>query len=164
MKNHPKIEVPATKMEKILHLLSLLLIIGSFIYVSVSFSSLPDEVPVHFNINGEPDSWGNKATILIMPIISVFIFLPMYFLSKAPHTFNYMVKVTEENAPRIYPIARLMMAVINFFAMVLFAYIAWDMVQAAHGINYSGIWLFIITLGLPLLIIIFFGLWMNKVK
>lgn len=78
--------------------------------------------------------------------------------------FNYMVKVTEENAPRLYPVARLMMAVMNFMVSLIFSFMAWETVQAANGVSIIGIWFLVVILVVPLAVIILFTVWMNRIK
>ncbi|WP_176555882.1 DUF1648 domain-containing protein [Virgibacillus ndiopensis] len=165
MKNHPKIDVPAGKWEKLFNFLSILLLILSYIYVVLAYGSLPETVPTHFNTMGEADGWGNKAFIFLMPAIATFVcFIPMYFLSKKPHTFNYIVKVTDKNAPRLYPVARLFMSVINFETVALFSYISWDMVQSAMGNETLGIGFIVVVIVIPLVTIIVFMIRMSKLE
>ena len=41
---------------------------------------LPAQVPVHFNINGEPDRWGSPYTFMILPVINLPTFLLIKYL------------------------------------------------------------------------------------
>jgi hypothetical protein len=43
-----------------------------------------------------------------------------YFLSKAPHIFNYVVEITEKNAPTQYLLATRMLRVLNFIIVLTF--------------------------------------------
>ena len=38
-----------------------------------SFFFLPDEVPVHFNLNNQVDRWGSKYELLILPFVIIFL-------------------------------------------------------------------------------------------
>ncbi|MFB4167792.1 DUF1648 domain-containing protein [Virgibacillus sp. JSM 102003] len=164
MKSHPKIKVPATKWEKFLNILSVIILICSIVYVVQAYNSLPEQVPTHFNAKGQADAWGNKATVLLMPAIALVSFIIMYFVTKAPHTFNYMVKVTEENAPRLYALARTFMAAINFEMVVIFSYIAWAMVQSANSGTGLGVSFIFFVIIVPIATIISFMIKMNRVK
>ncbi|WP_060679023.1 DUF1648 domain-containing protein [Virgibacillus halodenitrificans] len=127
MKNHPKVDFTVSKWNAVLNLLSLFFIICSFIYVFTIYKELPDQIPIHFNAAGDPDNWGSKATIILMPLIALILYVPLYFLSKHPHVFNYPFKVTEGNARSIYPLAQLFMTVINFEMVVMFTYLSFTM-------------------------------------
>ncbi|PAV30992.1 hypothetical protein CIL05_04595 [Virgibacillus profundi] len=49
------------------------------------------------------------------------------------------MKVTKENAPRIYATARSLMTVLNFEVVLLTAYMTWGMVQTGKGKDTLGI-------------------------
>ncbi|AIF45360.1 DUF1648 domain-containing protein [Virgibacillus sp. SK37] len=133
MNNHPKVDFTLSKWNSVLNLLSFFCIIFSFIYVFTIYKDLPDQIPIHFNAAGDPDNWGSKATILLMPLIALILYVPLYFLSKYPHLFNYPFKVTERNAPRIYPVAQVFMTVINFEMVVIFTYLSLTMAENKLG-------------------------------
>ncbi|MBP1948019.1 DUF1648 domain-containing protein [Virgibacillus litoralis] len=164
MKNHPKIKVSATKWEKFFNTASVIILICSIVYVVQAYNSLPESVPTHFNAKGEADAWGNKGTVLLMPAIAFVSFIIMYFVTKAPHTFNYMVKVTEENATRLYTPARTFMAAINLEMVAIFSYIAWAMVQSATSGTGLGISFIFFVILVPIATIISFMIKMNRVK
>ena len=62
----------------------------------------------------------------------------MTVLNFFPHTFNYLVEITEKNARAQYANARLMMNFMKVELVYLFAYLTWGTVQAALG-NASGL-------------------------
>ncbi|WP_164668043.1 DUF1648 domain-containing protein [Virgibacillus doumboii] len=164
MKKHPKIKVPATKWEKLFNFLSVILLISLIVYVVMAYNSLPEKVPTHFNAQGEADDWGNKVTVLIMPGVALVSFIIMYFVTKAPHVYNYTVEITEENAPRLYPLARTFMATINFEMVAILSYIAWGMVQSAKSGTGLGMSFIFFVIVVPVVTIIIFMIRMNKVQ
>ncbi len=40
-----------------------------FIYLAYVWNDLPDKVPLHWNISGEIDRYGNKAELILIPIL-----------------------------------------------------------------------------------------------
>jgi uncharacterized membrane protein len=42
-----------------------------FVVTGTFFSRLPETIPTHWNFQGEPDAFGPRATIWIMPVMSV---------------------------------------------------------------------------------------------
>jgi uncharacterized membrane protein len=56
------------------------------LYTLSIYASLPDSIPIHFNIKGEADRWGGKDSIwlttLIFPFISVIVYLLLTNISK----------------------------------------------------------------------------------
>jgi uncharacterized membrane protein len=57
---------------KTLFITSLIALIP-FFYSIVVYPTLPETIAIHFNIVGEPDGWGHKSLILIMPLLMLFI-------------------------------------------------------------------------------------------
>jgi len=51
--------------------------------VAANYGSLPDEIPNHFNLRGEPDDWSGKGTILLLPGLAAFMYLLMTGISVA---------------------------------------------------------------------------------
>jgi uncharacterized membrane protein len=52
-----------------------LLIIAPIPVLIYYYPLLPDRIPVHWNIHGQPDSWGNKsfASIFLLPIMMIYL-------------------------------------------------------------------------------------------
>ncbi|SFA87570.1 Protein of unknown function [Lentibacillus halodurans] len=147
----PKVPVPAGKWEKIFHSASIVLIIMTFMYAALKYASLPDTIPIHFNAQGEVGNWGNKAMIFMLPVISLLLYIMFYFLNMVPHLFNLPVNITEENAARIYPLARMMMAIFNFEMMAIFSYVTWEMINVAQGHSATlDIWFVLVVFVVPL--------------
>ncbi len=94
-----------------------------------AYLKLPVTIPIHYNLEGKADGYGNKIFLLLLPAIPTIIFFGITFLSRYPHIFNYMVTITEENALKQYTMAvRLLRflklsVVLIFFVDVLFTYI-----------------------------------------
>ncbi|WP_449539614.1 DUF1648 domain-containing protein [Ferdinandcohnia sp. Marseille-Q9671] len=138
--SRPVLKIPKSLSEKILEVLSVLCLLGIYIFIIVNWSEIPDRVPTHFNFAGEPDNWGGKASVLLLPIIATFLFKTLYILSKFPHVLNYPVTVTKDNAERLYRASREMMITINFFMTFFMSLGAWEMIQIAQGLEGMGIW------------------------
>jgi uncharacterized membrane protein len=50
---------------------------------------LPDRIPIHFGFSGQPDAWGDKMMIWLLPTVAAIIFVTLAAVSRYPHTFNY---------------------------------------------------------------------------
>lgn len=62
-------------------LVSLFIVLLGFYIALSNYSSLPDTIPTHFNTHGDPNEWGGKGQIFILPIISTVFFLFLTFLN-----------------------------------------------------------------------------------
>ena len=76
---------------KINNLLLILVAIVPLVYTMFIYNSLPSEIPVHWNIDGEIDNYGNKNMILMLPLITIAISVLFIFLPKIdPKKDNYL--------------------------------------------------------------------------
>lgn len=102
----PKIKIAKTKSEWIFDVIGYSAYIGSIILLITIWSSLPDEVPAHYNALGEVNRWGNKYELLILPIVGGFLLLMMQLLEKFPEAHNYPSRFNESNAAQFYLVSR----------------------------------------------------------
>lgn len=127
MYNHPKIDLPTSKFVTVCNGMTLFLFIGTLIYVWIVYPQLPDSIPTHFNLQGNADSWGQKGSILIVPLTMLPCMALLYFLSKAPHLHNYSEKkLTDKNAPELYAMSRMLLTVLNVEIALMTFYVTWS--------------------------------------
>lgn len=72
------------------------------VYVGLTYDSLPDTVPTHFDFAGEADDWGPKWTVLVLLGVSILTVGLVAWLSARPRWFNYPGDLTETNAQFMY--------------------------------------------------------------
>lgn len=48
---------------------SLVFVILPFLYLAFIWNTLPEKVPIHWNMNGEIDGWGEKLQLLLIPFV-----------------------------------------------------------------------------------------------
>ncbi|MEL7163385.1 MAG: DUF1648 domain-containing protein, partial [Bacteroidota bacterium] len=54
-------------------LFSLFMVFLPFIYLATIYGGLPAEIPIHFDWRGEPDGWGPKAVLWLLPFTGLFL-------------------------------------------------------------------------------------------
>jgi uncharacterized membrane protein len=94
---------------------------------------LPDRIPIHFGFSGQPDAWGDKMMIWLLPAVATIMFVVLTVVSRYPHTFNYTVRITEENARRQYLLARSLLVWLKVEVCWLFAFIVRQQILVALG-------------------------------
>lgn len=145
MQNQPILDLPKTAAERWLD-------VGAWIFVAVNFAlalgyypDLPETIPTHYNASGQPDKFGPKAMIFLMPGIAFILAASMVYLSKFPHKFNYLTKITPENAASEYQRMRVLLRVVNALTSLLFLVVNWNTLQNATGVSKGlGIEFFIV--------------------
>lgn len=66
------------------------------------FTSLPETIPTHFTLLGEPNAYGPRETVLLLAVILGGLLAGMGWLSRKPHVFNYPLVLTDANAQSVY--------------------------------------------------------------
>lgn len=131
--NKPKIKIEKDNIDKLLILITLIAV-GLIIYLPVSnYMQLPTEIPNHFGVDGKPDDYADKNIIFLLPIMSIFLTLLLQIITRFPHTFNFPIIITEENALKQYKIAIRMILWLNASISFVFLYITYFTIQVALG-------------------------------
>ena len=140
--SRPRIEVPWGAWDWVLELVGLAGLVMLLVVPAFYYQQLPESIPVHFNFQGQPDSFGPRETIWILPTIGTVLFLLMSIANQSPHTFNYTVKIDERNAEVEYAMATRMMRLIKALIVVVFVYLDWTSIQIALGESTGLYWWF----------------------
>jgi uncharacterized membrane protein len=94
---------------------------------------LPERVPTHFGLDGRPDAWGGKGISWLMPIVHLGTWLLITLVQRFPDSWNYPVKITEENRAVQQQNAMWMLLILKFIVGVTFAWVQWGALQSAVG-------------------------------
>lgn len=128
IKDRLKITIPKTLLEKTLDITTIILFIIGIIYCLQQWMTLPDQIPIHFNMKGEPDGWGGKWGVWLPLVIGLILWIGLSQLEKYPHTYNYL-NLNMENAERQYKNARLMINLMKTEISIFFIYISWMIIE-----------------------------------
>lgn len=113
----------AKKLKRITDAVCIVLIFAYILYLRACWGDLPERVPIHFNLQGIPDRYGKKGSLLFEPILGILILALMMFCECIPKEWcNFPVEVTEENQNRLYEIGQKMLAVIKLLAVMVCLY------------------------------------------
>ncbi len=139
--------------DKATELSAIALLIYAIYFVFNAYSSLPDTIPTHFGIDGKADAWGNKATLFILPSVSIFVYLLLTGISFLPsNMMNYPVKITDENKERQHQIALKLLRILKLVIVALFFYISYQVVNSIKDTSDGlGVWF------LPIFLIVVFS-------
>lgn len=87
------------------------------------YTSLPEEIPIHFNLKGEADNFADRSTIWFLPIFGLLLILVLRFILKlGPKRNKY--KIPKELPPYFGEFMCL-------FILTLFIYIDFATIQVA---------------------------------
>ncbi|SFM00837.1 DUF1648 domain-containing protein [Salibacterium qingdaonense] len=133
LENRPKINIPKTKSEKGWDFTGYFCFFCSIVFLLLTWSALPEQVPAHYNAAGEVDRMGSKWELLILPGIGVFIILLMTLFEKFPEIHNYPKRLNESNAARFYRHSRKMVNQLKNICLIMFAFLLVESISIALG-------------------------------
>jgi len=133
----PVLHIPRTQIEKLLEALTALGIITLLAMAVWGYLTLPAVIPTHFGFSGEPNAYGDKGNLLIVPIIAIVLAVLLTVLSSfLPRISTHRWPMTEENAPRQYYLVRLLLRWITLEMVWLFCSLQWFILQSIQS-NHS---------------------------
>ena len=148
----PKLKIEPEPIDRIVEsigVIGVILLIGLPI---IHYSGLPDIIPRHYGLSGEPDGFSGKGIIWTLPAIGLIMYVGMAILNKFPHIFNYPKEITSENAERQYKIATKLVRFLNTIIVCVFCYITYATIQTALG-KQSGLGSYFT----PIFVVLIFG-------
>src|ERR1700752_4339449 len=94
---------------------------------------LPDRIPTHFDISGQPNAWGSPSFLWFLPVVGTGIYLLMTVLGSIRfRRYNLPVAVTEANLPFLQDQTIALVALIKCEMLCLFIYLQWSIIQSAR--------------------------------
>ena len=133
MNKRPKLKIELSQPDRIIEILGWSSLFILWFFILFYYSDLPETIPTHFNGTGKVDNYGNKLTILILPIISTIVFVGLSILNKFPHIFNYPTEITVENALKKYTLATKMIRYLKFMIVLIFSFIVYMTFSSVKG-------------------------------
>jgi len=115
--------------------LGLLAVLFWFTYSALNGPErLPDRIPTHFDISGQPNAWGSPGFLWFLPVIATGVYLLLTVLGSIRfRRYNLPVRVTEANLPFIQDQTIVMVAWIKSEILCLFVYLQWSIIQSASN-------------------------------
>jgi len=108
---------------RILTIVGGVILLASTIFVVVNWGQIPDQIPTHFTITGQPDAYGGKPMLIFLVVISWVMFTTLTISVKFPNMWNFPVEVTDQNRDVLFAIARFMMEILKLLTAILMSVI-----------------------------------------
>jgi len=142
-------------MRKFLEAVALLILVANLAVTGDALlgpHALPSRIPTHFAITGEANAWGTPRMLLLLPLISLALYVLMTFLSRRPASFNYPAPITAQNRNRLHRLAVEMLAWLKAEVLTLFALIQFFAIRTVRmEQNVLPVWL------MPVGMVLIFG-------
>lgn len=113
------------------------------VIVAVRWNKLPDKIPTHFDLNGEPNGFGGKKMLIVLLVVMVAITGLMYLSEMFPKMWNLPVKITDANREFVYRTVKYFMEVETIIMITL---LAGPIIAIVFSKTYPG-WIIFLQLG-----------------
>lgn len=151
----PKIHIAKTKTEWAADVVGYFSLAAMFGLLLLNWGKLPAEVPAHFGATGEVDRWGSKWELLILPIITIALYIFLAIFEKFPETHNYPARFNENNARAFYLNSRQLLNYTKNIINILFTYSVFITVSISLEAETKLGWPFYVILASLFIIMIF---------
>jgi len=121
-----------TTFDWILEAISLAILVAVFINLVAHWSELPDRVPRHYGALGNPNAWGTKNGLWVLPVVAVGLYLLLTAASRYQRLINLPVRV-DRDLPEVRKLLLTMAICMKAVIMLMFAYISWAGINTALG-------------------------------
>ena len=101
-------------------IVSLLSLVGVVVYLILTWKTIPDQIPAHYNAAGEINRWGSKSELIVLPIISWLMFGLITLIERFPSIWNTGVRITDDNRTEVYRLLKNLIAVVKMFVLLMF--------------------------------------------
>ena len=129
--------------DRILEVISLLVMIGTTFYLIVGWNSFPDRIPAHYNAAGEIDRWGGKGELIFLLVMMWILYIGITLIQRFPQIWNTGVQVTQENRERVY---RILMYMLETLKLLMVAGLSFLTVYGMTGKNLP-VWFLFVFMG-----------------
>jgi uncharacterized membrane protein len=85
-----------------------------------NYRVLSETIPIHFDLDGKADRFGNKKYFYLMPAVLTIIYFLFVFLIRSPESANYPVPITEGNENAQFLIMGIFMRWLFFLLALIF--------------------------------------------
>lgn len=131
--SRPHLTVPLRPLDWLLEAVAAAASLAMIALPALFWSDLPPRVPIHFNVSGQPDGWGGRATLLVLPAVGVLVFGGLTLIARSPHRFNYVVDITPENAAAEYAAGARLLRALKAGVAILLADLLRRAIRVATG-------------------------------
>ena len=129
MENKLGVKLKLKKTDYALEIIGLIGIASLIVLPIYFFNELPDQIPKHFNAMGQPDFYGSRALLWLLPTIGIILYIGMSLMNRFSFAFNYPQKASHENAEKMYAIGKRTVRLLKVIIISSLAFLNYKMIE-----------------------------------
>jgi hypothetical protein len=98
-----------------------------------SWGNLPESIPIHFGITGQPDHWGSKSILWLLPTMGTCLYLVLTLSPLLPQLLDSPFPIPEDRGEGLLGLVRELFGWMKVQIIWLFFLINWQMIQVGLG-------------------------------
>lgn len=128
----------STSFQKLVEIMGVIFIIVFIAYLAMTYGSLPDRIPGHFNAQGEITRYGSKSEVLVTPVLGILMYVGLTLLQMNPKIWS--VPLTEANdEKKAYHNLKSMIIALKVELIGFFLYISYNQINGSNLSLYATI-------------------------
>lgn len=124
--------LPANPLEWLCEALALLVVLFCVAFPLIHWQDIPDRIPTHFNLQGEPDRWGSRDSLWLFTGATAAGYAVLKFVQRNTQLVNVPIQVDRDN-PAVQALLRQMMVTLTPLILANGPIIIWRQVFLAVG-------------------------------
>jgi uncharacterized membrane protein len=136
---------------------------GPVVWLARIWNTLPEQLPSHFGLDGEPNHYASRDMVLLIAGLSIGMYVLLLVMQRLPKKMNLPRRAGDADRPRVEALAVEMLGWLRLELAWTFAYLIWSVVQVglyrSEGLGAGFIY---ISVGAVMGTIVWFLLQMKK--
>lgn len=116
-----------------LSVLNFLILLWVWIYSLRHYKDLPQEIPVHFDMEGKADGYGGKKMFFIIPVLAIGIFFLLGFAGFKIENEDFPYVLPDREAPIQNRLANVFLQLLSTICMLMMFFVQQYSVQYLYG-------------------------------
>ena len=144
LNQRPRIQAQRTPADFLGEFVAATGMLSGVLMLVVLWGDIPEQIPRHFGISGEPTAWDGRWSAVAPLVIAGALYIGLTLINRIPHFFNFPWPITAENAAIQYRLAMSMITWLKAVIVWMFVLIVWSQIRVGTG-DADGINPFIIV-------------------
>lgn len=134
-------------MTRFLQYIVWLVIIAPLLYLAAIWKKLPATIPMHYNIKGEVDRYGNKSELFLVTGIFLGVSIAMYLIMTNIHRIDPRKQSTRKNLPLMKRLAFVLVVFLSGISLFIIYSAQTGITQLQPGFILAGLSLLLSFIG-----------------
>lgn len=107
--------------------LSIIALIGTVVFIIINYAELPESIPRHFDAAGNPDAYGSRSVIWVLPAVMTMLYITLTgVLALNPTYLNYPIELKSSNRSKQIGMAY---SLIQWLKLIILIFLGYTVVE-----------------------------------